>query len=106
MSELDEGTKALLLAKAEELRKLADTTVRAADGRRDLPLPWGEYFKKVSEMLGECRDAFEDYFGTPLPAPVETIMSAMDAAHEGIDALIVFDALEGTVFSTETVAND
>jgi len=106
MSELDEETKALLLAKAEELRKLADTTIRAADGRRDLPIEKGEYYKKVSELLGECRDAFEDYFGSPLPAAIEIIMAAMDAAHEGVDALIVFNALEGTVFSTETVAND
>jgi hypothetical protein len=34
------------------------------------------------------------------------IVSAMDVVHEGIDSLIVFDALEGTVFNTETVAND
>jgi len=106
MSDLDEATKTLLLEKTEELKKLADSTVRAADGRRDLPIAWGDYLKKVSEMLGECRDAFEEHFGATLPPDVELIMAAVDAAHEGVDALYVFDALEGTVFSTETVAND
>jgi len=107
MADLDDVTKQSVLAKKLELEKLNDNIIRAAEGRRDLPVPLGDTLKKISELLGECEDAFKDHLESPLPKEsLDMIVGAMDVVHEGIDSLIVFDALEGTVFNTETVAND
>lgn len=107
MSDLDEATKASFVSKSEELAKLSDNTIRAAEGRRDLPIPLGDFLKKLSEFLGDCEDAIKDHLESPMPAAsLEVVMDGFNAVHEGIDSLIVFKALEGTVFSTETVAND
>jgi hypothetical protein len=37
---------------------------------------------------------------------MELVIDSLDVAHESVDSLIVFSALEGTAFNTETVAND
>jgi hypothetical protein len=107
MSDLDETAKQALTTMKTELEKLNDNIIRSAEGRREMPVPLGDTLKKISELLGECEDAIKDHIASPLPADqIELVLSAFDVVHEGIDSLIVFDALEGTVFDTETVAND
>jgi hypothetical protein len=107
MSDLDETTKQSIQSMKTELEKLNDNIIRAAEGRRELPLPLGDTLKKIAELLGECEDAIKEHIESPLPgASIELILGGFDVVHESIDSLTVFDALEGTVFNTETVAND
>jgi hypothetical protein len=107
MSELEDAEKAAFQTKTAELERLSDNTIRAAEGRRDLPIPEGEYLKKISELFGDCEDAIKDHLASPLTASeLDLVVTAFNAVHESIDSLIVFKALEGTVFNTETVAND
>ncbi|WP_020175494.1 hypothetical protein [Methyloferula stellata] len=107
MADLDEASTKSILSLKTELEKLNDNIIRAAEGRRELPVPLGETLKKISELLGECEDAIKEHIATPLsPASMELVINSLDVAHESVDSLIVFDALEGTVFNTETVAND
>ncbi len=107
MSDLDEAAAKALQTMKGDLEKLNDNIIRAAEGRREMPLPLGETLKKISELIGECEDAIKDHIASPLSsASLDLVMSALDVAHESVDSLIVFNALEGTVFNTETVAND
>ncbi len=107
MSDLDETAKQAITSMKAELEKLNDNIIRSAEGRRDMPIPLGDTLKKISELLGECEDAFKEHIASPLSAEsLELVVSALDVVHEGIDSLVVFDALEGTVFDTETIAND
>ncbi len=107
MADLDEATTKSIQSLKTELEKLNDNIIRAAEGRRDLPVPLGDTLKKISELLGECEDAIKEHIETPLSkVSVDLVIEALDVAHESVDSLIVFDALEGTVFNTETVAND
>jgi hypothetical protein len=107
MADLDDATKQSVTSMKLELEKLNDNIIRAAEGRRELPVPLGDTLKKISELLGECEDAFKDHLESPLsPASIELVISSLDVVHESVDSLIVFKALEGTVFNTETVAND
>ncbi len=107
MSELDEAEKTEFKTKTAELERLSDNTIRAAEGRRELPIDMGDYLKKISELFGDCEDAIKDHIDSPMSKEaLEVVMTAFNAVHECIDSLIVFKALEGTVFDTETVAND
>ncbi len=107
MSDLDDAAKTEFKTKTLELEKLSDNTIRAAEGRRDLPIPMGDYLKKISELFGDCEDAIKDHIDSPMPKEtLDVVMTAFNAVHESVDSLIVFKALEGTVFDTETVAND
>jgi hypothetical protein len=107
MADLDETTKQSIQSMKTELEKLNDNIIRAAEGRRELPLPLGDTLKKIAELLGECEDAIKEHIESPLPqASIAMVIDAFDVVHESIDSLTVFDALEGTVFNTETVAND
>ncbi len=107
MADLDEATTKSIQSLKTELEKLNDNIIRAAEGRRELPIPLGETLKKISELLGECEDAIKEHIETPLSAAsIELVINSLDVAHEGVDSLIVFSALEGTAFNTETVAND
>ncbi len=107
MSDLDEAAVKALQTMKGDLEKLNDNIIRAAEGRREMPVPLGETLKKISELIGECEDAIKDHIASPLSAgSLDLLVSALDVAHESVDSLIVFSALEGTVFNTETVAND
>ncbi len=107
MADLDEASTKTIQSLKTELEKLNDNIIRAAEGRRDLPMPLGDTLKKIAELLGECEDAIKEHVETPLSkGSIDLVIEALDVAHESVDSLIVFDALEGTVFNTETVAND
>jgi len=107
MADLDEATIKTMQGLKLELEKLNDNIIRAAEGRRELPVPLGETLKKVAELLGECEDAIKDHIESPLPKEsLDLVLGGLDVVHESLDSLTVFNALEGTVFNTETVAND
>ena len=106
MSDQDELTKSLL-DDSKEIEKIAEITVRAAEGRRPLPTPMKDCLKKIAELTAACEEAIADH-GEPGLAKetLAALTTALGAIHCGIDSLIVYQALEGTTYSTTTVAND
>lgn len=106
MSELDEATKSLLDDSAE-IERLAETIVRAAEGRRPLPTPLKDCLKKIGELATLCEEVIADH-GDPALAKTTSsaLTTALGAVRTGIDSLVVYQALEGTTYSTTTVAND
>lgn len=107
MSEQEAQTKEALLDKSVKLEKLADTILRAAEGRRPMPVPQGEALKQIADLTSECEEALDgvidDRFSKETLASLAT---ALDAIRGGIDSLVVFQALENTSYETRTVAND
>ena len=100
-------TKQSLLSLTQEIEKMSDTIVRAAEGRRPMPTTSSEALKKVGDLTTECEEALAEYLdGTLSKETLETVVAALSAIHAGIDSLIVFSALEGSAYSTTTVAND
>lgn len=96
-----------LSQKAKEIEKMGDTIVRAAEGRRPLPLGLSDSLKSIAELAALCEDALaEQLEGTPEKAALEDIAAALSALHMGIDSLTVFHALEGQAYNTIAVAND
>jgi len=107
MSETEDQTKQTLLTKAQEVEKLADIVVRAAEGRRALPKPLGDTLKQIAELTSLCEDAVADHIeGALSEDAMSALATALTALHSGIDSLIVFHALEGSAYLTLTVAND
>ncbi len=107
MSETEEQIKQTLLSKAQGVEKLADIVVRAAEGRRALPKPLDETLKQIAELTSLCEDAVADHIEGALGEDgMSALATALTALHSGIDSLIVFHALEGSAYSTQTVAND
>lgn len=93
--------------KAKEIEKLGDTIVRAAEGRRPMPVSLSDALKSIAELTALCEDALTDQIdGTPDKAALKSLAAALNAVHLGIDSLTVFQALEGQAYNTMTVAND
>jgi len=106
MNELDEMTKSLLDDSAE-IERLAEITVRAAEGRRPLPTPLKDYLKKIGELATLCEEVIAEHVEPPIAKETSAALTtALGAVRIGIDSLIVYHTLEGTTYSTTTVAND
>jgi ethanolamine ammonia-lyase large subunit len=96
-----------LLDKAKAIEKVSETIIRAAEGRRPLPTSLTDSLKQIGELTGECEELLTDYLDQPsAKETLAAVLSALNAIHGGIDSLIVFQALEGSSYSTITVAND
>lgn len=96
-----------LVEQAKEIEKLGETVFRAAEGRRDLPTPFGETLKQIADLAGACEEIVADHAVEGLAKEtVEALATALAAIRGGIDSLVVYQALEGTTYSTTTVAND
>jgi hypothetical protein len=106
MSDLDEVTKSLL-ADSAEIERLAENTVRAAEGRRPLPTPLKDYLTRIGELTTLCEEAIADHAEPALGKETSAALAtALGAIRIGIDSLVVYHALQGTTYSTTTVAND
>lgn len=106
MSEQDEVTTSLL-DEARAIEKIAEINVRAAEGRRPLPTPLKDCLKKIADLTAICEEAIADHGDAGLAKDtLAALATALGAIHSGIDSLIVYQALEGTTYSTTTVAND
>ncbi len=96
-----------LVAQAVAVEKLGDTIFRAAEGRRDLPMPLGETLKQIADLAGACEETLADRPSEGLAgATAEALTAALGAIRAGLDSVVVFQALEGTSYETRTVAND
>jgi hypothetical protein len=96
-----------LVEHANEVAKLGETIFRAAEGRRDLPVPLGESLKQIADLAGVCEELVADHATEGLSkATLEALATALGAIRGGIDSIVVFQALEGTTYETRTVAND
>jgi hypothetical protein len=103
----EELTKQTLLGKAEELERLGDVILRAAEGRRPLPTPLKDSLRKIADLTVDCEDAITEHLDEALTKEALTaVVAALNAIHGSIDSLIVYQALEGSSYSTTTVAND
>jgi hypothetical protein len=107
MSEQEAKAKDALLEKSEKLEKLADTILRAAEGRRPLPVPQGDALKQIADLTSECEEALDGVIDDSFSKEtLEVLATALGAIRGGIDSLVVFQALDGTSYETRTVAND
>ncbi|HYP58758.1 MAG TPA: hypothetical protein VEQ35_10830 [Beijerinckia sp.] len=103
----EQEIKQSLLDQTKEIERLGDTILRAAEGRRPIPTPLGEALKKIGDLTAECGEAISDHLDQALTnETLEAVVSALGAVHAGLDSLVVFQALEGSSYSTTTVAND
>jgi hypothetical protein len=102
---LDEAKE--LLDQAKEVERLGETVFRAAEGRRDLPTPLGETLKQIADLAGACEEIVADNAAEGFDKEtLEALATALAAIRGGIDGIVVYQALEGTTYSTTTVAND
>jgi hypothetical protein len=96
-----------LLSLAKDVEKLGETILRAAEGRRELPAPLGETLKQIADLAVACEEfVTEPSTDSFSQASRDTLATALAAIRSGIDGLVVFQALQGTTYSTTTVAND
>ncbi len=96
-----------LSEKAKEIEKLGDTIVRAAEGRRPMPVSLTDSLKSIAALTALCEDALSEQLdGTADKEVLGSIAAALNAVHVGIDSLTIFQALEGQAYNTITVAND
>ncbi|MHB8886385.1 MAG: hypothetical protein ACYC5H_15160 [Methylovirgula sp.] len=103
----DEEIKSELVAKSGELEKMSDFIVRAAEGRRPMPTSLGDSLKNIADLTGSCEEALAEHLDAPLAGDtLSALADAIKAIHNGIDSLIVFQALDGAAYNTITVAND
>ncbi len=103
----DEETKTALVAKSEQIERMGDNIVRAAEGRRPMPISLGDCLKNLADLTTTCEEALADHLEAPLAKDsFVALAAALSALHMGIDSLIVFQALEGAAYHTITVAND
>lgn len=93
--------------KAKEIEKMSDTIVRAAEGRRPMPIPLADSLRSIAALTALCEEALGDQIdGVFDKAALEAVAAALGAVHAGIDSLTIFQALEGQAYNTLTVAND
>ena len=103
----DEEIKSELVAKSNDLDKMSDIIVRAAEGRRPMPTSLDESLKSIADLTGSCEEALAEHLEAPLAKDtLSALADAVRAIHNGIDSLIVFQALDGAAYNTITVAND
>lgn len=96
-----------LIEQAGEIQRLGDTIFRAAEGRRSLPTPLGETLKKIADLAGACEEIVQDRSSEGLAEEtLAALATALASIRGAIDGVVVFQALEGTSYSTTTVAND
>jgi delta 1-pyrroline-5-carboxylate dehydrogenase len=103
MSEQVTQTSDDLVGMSAQLEKLADTILRAAEGRRPLPMPQGDILKQLAELATECEEMLD---GEISKEASKSLAAALSAIRSGLDSLVVYAALEGTSYETRTVAND
>ena len=103
----DEEIKNELVAKSDEIEKMSDIIVRAAEGRRPMPTSLGDSLKTIADLTGSCEEALAEHLEAPLAKDtLSALADAIRAIHNAVDSLIVFQALEGAAYNTITVAND
>jgi hypothetical protein len=103
----DQETISELSEKAKEVEKMGDTIVRAAEGRRPMPIALGDSLKNLAELTSLCEDALGEHIDGSLgKEALNSVVTALNAIHSGIDSLTVFQALDGAAYNTITVAND
>lgn len=96
-----------LIEKTREIERMSDTIVRAAEGRRDIPTPFEEALKNIGALTGECEEVLAELLDqSPAKEALESVITALNAVHSGVDSLVIFKALEGSSYETRTVAND
>lgn len=100
-------TKQSLLDKSKEVERLAESIYRAAEGRRPLPHALSESLKQIGELAAESEEAVAAHLDHAYAEEtLEAVATALGAVRSAIDSLVVFQALEGSAYSTRTVAND
>jgi hypothetical protein len=96
-----------LSEKAKEIEKMGDVIVRAAEGRRPMPLSLTDSLKSIAELTTLCEEALGEHLDGNLDKDgLNALAAALSALHTGIDSLTVFQALDGAAYNTITVAND
>ncbi len=86
---------------------MGDTIVRAAEGRRPMPMSLCDSLKSIAELTALCEEALiEQVDGSLDKETLGSVASALNALHTGIDSLTIFQALDGQAYNTITVAND
>ncbi|MGB8278875.1 MAG: hypothetical protein WCF20_13215 [Methylovirgula sp.] len=96
-----------LSEKAKEIERMGDTIVRAAEGRRPMPISLSDSLKSIAELTALCEEALGEHLDGKLGKDaLSSVVIALNAVHAGIDSLTVFQALEGAAYNTITVAND
>lgn len=95
-----------LLDQAKEVERLGETVFRAAEGRRDLPTPLGETLKQIADLAGACEEIVDNAANGFDKETLGALAAALAAIRGGIDSIVVYQALDGTTYSTTTVAND
>jgi hypothetical protein len=102
-----EETSKELSEKAQEIERMSETIVRAAEGRRPMPISVADTLKNIAALTALCEEALtEQLDGSPDKATLGSLAAALSAVHTGIDSLTIFQALEGAAYNTITVAND
>ncbi len=96
-----------LSEKAKEIERMGDTIVRAAEGRRPMPISLSDSLKSIAELTALCEEALGEQLDGQLDKEaLGSVAAALNAIHVGIDSLTIFQALEGAAYNTITVAND
>lgn len=111
MSDQEQDEEALikqsLLDKSRDLERLGETILRAAEGRRPLPSSLGELLKQVADLAAESEEAVNEHVERAFAKEtLDAVATALGAVRGAIDSIVVYQALEGTEYSTRTVAND
>lgn len=103
----EQETAKELSEKAREVEKMGDVIVRAAEGRRPMPMSLSDSLKSIAELTALCEEALSEHMdGNLSKEGLDSLASALNAVHMGIDSLTVFQALDGQSYNTITVAND
>jgi hypothetical protein len=96
-----------LSEKTIEIEKMAEIIVRAAEGRRPMPLSQEDTLKSIAALTSLCEETLGEHLDGNLDKDaLNMLAAALNAVHIGIDSLTVFQALEGAAYNTITVAND
>lgn len=103
----DQETTNELSEKAKEVEKMGDTIVRAAEGRRPMPVSLSDSLKSIAELTALCEEALGEHLDGNLDKDaLSSVVVALGAVHTGIASLSIFQALDGAAYNTITVAND
>jgi len=104
---MSEQESRALIDKSADLERLADTILRAAEGRRPMPTPQGDVLKQIADLTAECEEALAEVAEDgSSKGTLASLATALGAIRGGLDSLVVYQALEGTTYETRTVAND